>query len=94
MPIVPVALDTQAWANGKRLKDLGSIDPSRRVRIAFGEALPVARRGAEEHQQVVEFIQEHLAGWAAEDGGPQTRGGEPGAAPAGDTEGKPAEEQS
>lgn len=68
VPIVPLALQTQAWANGQRLKDFGTIDPSRRVRIAFGEALQPSKRGAEEHEAVVAYIQGHLAAWAAEDG--------------------------
>ena len=78
VPIVPLALQTQAWANGQRLKDFGTIDPSRQVRIAFGEPLAVEGRGAEEHRAVVAYIDEHLAAWAAEDG--EARPALPGAA--------------
>ena len=67
VPIVPVALKTDAWENGRHLKDLGKIDPSRKVHIGFGEPLRVAGRGTQEHQAVVSFIEDKLAAWAAED---------------------------
>ena len=70
VPIVPVALKTDAWGNGRHLKELGKVDPSKKVHIAFGEPLSVAGRGVEEHQAVIGFIEEKLAVWAAEDGAP------------------------
>lgn len=73
VPIVPVALKTDAWENGKRWKDFGRVVPSRKVRFAFGELLRVEGRGAEEHRAVIGFIEEKLAVWAAEDGEPEAR---------------------
>ena len=63
VPIVPLALLTDAWGNGVRLKDFGKIDPSKRVYFSFGEPLEVEGKGTEEHQRIVEFIQKHLANW-------------------------------
>jgi 1-acyl-sn-glycerol-3-phosphate acyltransferase len=63
VPVVPMALLTDAWGNGKRLKDFGRIDPSRPVHIAFGEPLHVEGRGASEHEAVIGFIQEKLEKW-------------------------------
>ncbi len=63
VPIVPLALLTDAWGNGKRLKDFGKIDPTRKVSLAFGEPLRVTGRGTSEHQAVVAFIQERLRMW-------------------------------
>lgn len=63
VPIVPLALMTDAWGNGVRLKDFGKIDPSKRVYFSFGEPLEVEGKGTEEHQHIVEFIQKHLANW-------------------------------
>jgi 1-acyl-sn-glycerol-3-phosphate acyltransferase len=63
VPVVPVALKTDAWGNGRLVKDIGRIDPSRTVHFLFGEPLPVRGTGAGEHQQVVDFIREHLLAW-------------------------------
>ena len=56
VPVVPIALTTDAWANGKWLKDFGPIDPNKRVSIEFGEPLPIQGRGDEQHREVVDFI--------------------------------------
>ncbi|HEX8947944.1 MAG TPA: lysophospholipid acyltransferase family protein [Dissulfurispiraceae bacterium] len=64
VPVVPIALKTNAWGNGKRLKDFGKIDPSKKVHIAFGSPLHIKDRGNEEHQQVVEFISGKLREWS------------------------------
>jgi len=63
VPVVPLALLTDAWGNGVRLKDFGKIDPSKKVYFSFGEPIEVKGKGAEEHQHIVEFIQKHLAAW-------------------------------
>lgn len=63
VPIIPLALLTDAWKNGKYAKDLGRIDPRKTAHLAFGEALYVDGKGGAEHQQVIDFIQHHLARW-------------------------------
>jgi 1-acyl-sn-glycerol-3-phosphate acyltransferase len=63
VPVVPLALKTDAWANGSLLKDFGRIDPAKTVHFAFGEPLPVQGAGAAEHQRVVGFIRENLEAW-------------------------------
>lgn len=63
VPIVPVALKTDAWGLGKRLKDIGRISPEKRVHICFGEPLTVGGSGKEEHAQVTDFIASHLNAW-------------------------------
>ncbi len=65
VPIVPIALKTDAWANGRLLKDFGRIDPSRKVHIAFGEPLRIIGRGDEEHRKTVDFISAKLRQWGA-----------------------------
>jgi 1-acyl-sn-glycerol-3-phosphate acyltransferase len=67
VPAVPIALKTDAWGNGRMIKDFGRIDPARTVHIKFGEPIEVAGSGKEEHARVVRFIQEHLVRWSAED---------------------------
>jgi len=64
VPVVPVALRTDAWGLSKRfVKDFGRIDPSKPVRFAFGEPMTVTGRGAEQHERCLTFIEEHLEAW-------------------------------
>ncbi len=66
VPIVPLALLTDAWENGKISKDFGRIVPSRSVHFAFGKPLMVEGKGGDEHQAIIDFIESHLARWGAE----------------------------
>ena len=63
VPVVPIALTTDAWGNGKRLKDFGKIDPSRPIRFAIGEPIMPTGNGREAQQQAVDFIQGHFDNW-------------------------------
>lgn len=63
VPIVPVALKTDAWSNGKYLKDFGRIDPSKPVHFAFGRPQRITGRGTEEHKEIIRFIEKRLAEW-------------------------------
>ena len=63
VPVVPVALLTDAWGTGKRFKDFGKIDPSKAVHLAFGEPLWVEGRGEAEHEAIISFIQGKLKEW-------------------------------
>jgi len=63
VPVIPIALRTDAWCNGRILKDFGRIDPSKRVHIAFGPAMSIQERGVEEHRRTVEFIKRKLEEW-------------------------------
>ena len=62
-PVIPIALETAAWAHGKLLKDYGRIHPRRAIHFAFGAPFTVSGKGSEEHQRIIRFIQEHLARW-------------------------------
>jgi len=63
VPVVPIALKTDAWGNGRLFKDIGRIDPAKTVHIEFGAPLRVQGTGAAEHQRVVDFIEERLRVW-------------------------------
>ncbi|NLS97246.1 MAG: 1-acyl-sn-glycerol-3-phosphate acyltransferase [Planctomycetaceae bacterium] len=63
VPVVPIALLTDVWGNGKWIKDLGPIDPKRTVHFDFGEPIDVQGRGADEHQRIIEFIGARLKQW-------------------------------
>ena len=56
VPIVPLALKTDALKNGRILKDIGPLDTSIPIRFAFGTPFPVDGKGGQEHDWVVSFI--------------------------------------
>ena len=66
VPVVPIALKTDAWGPGSLLKDFGPIRPERKVRIAFGEPIRIEDGGREQHEQVIRFIQSKLEKWEKE----------------------------
>ena len=63
VPIVPFALRTDAWANGKRIKEFGRIDPAKPVHISFTDPIHVSGSGKEEHEFIVDFISNRLKAW-------------------------------
>ncbi|MBN1561990.1 1-acyl-sn-glycerol-3-phosphate acyltransferase [candidate division KSB1 bacterium] len=66
VPVVPVALKTDFWGQGKRLKDFGGIFPEKIVRFHFGAPIVISGRGQEEHEQIIKFIGEHYSVWENE----------------------------
>lgn len=68
VPVIPIALKTDAWGNGRCLKDYGRIKPSRSVHFAFGKPITISGRGTEEHAAVIEFITGKLNEWEKEPG--------------------------
>jgi 1-acyl-sn-glycerol-3-phosphate acyltransferase len=65
VPVVPVAVRSDAWGIGRWVKEFGRIDPARPVYFAFGAPIAVTGRGNQTHQAVVDFIRTQLAGWGA-----------------------------
>jgi 1-acyl-sn-glycerol-3-phosphate acyltransferase len=63
VPVIPVAVKTDFQGNGKLIKDMGLIDPSKIVYFKFGEPMAVEGKGREAHQYVVEFIAENVKAW-------------------------------
>ncbi|MCA1927572.1 MAG: 1-acyl-sn-glycerol-3-phosphate acyltransferase [Calditerrivibrio sp.] len=63
VPILPIALKTDAWSNGKLIKDLGKIRPELDIHLVFGKPIHISGRGDEEHQMAIDFIKSHLKNW-------------------------------
>ncbi len=63
VPIVPLALLTDAWRNGKYLKDFGPIDPSKKVFFAFGKPIWIQGPGKAEHHATMAFVQRKIEAW-------------------------------
>ena len=61
--VVPIAVVTDAWTNGKMLKDFGKIDSSKKVHIEFGTPLDITGNGSEQHTEVLKFIEQKFRDW-------------------------------
>ena len=67
VPVIPIALLTDAWGNGKHIKEAGKIDPTKMVHFAFGEPLYIKGNGSEEQQKILDFISGKLKEWGRSD---------------------------
>lgn len=65
VPVIPLALLTDAWGNGSILKDFGRINLKKTVHLAFGAPMNVEGNGSQNHAEVIRFIQEKLREWRA-----------------------------
>jgi 1-acyl-sn-glycerol-3-phosphate acyltransferase len=63
VPVIPVALITDAWGNGNVIKEVGKIDAAKEVHIAFGEPIEVSGSRGDEYQAVLDFIAWKFRGW-------------------------------
>lgn len=61
--IIPMAIKTDFWENGKLIKDLGIVKRKRPIHIVFGAPMEIKGSGKEEHQFVVDFIKKHMDEW-------------------------------
>lgn len=66
VPVVPIALKTDALQNGKMLKDFGRIEPSLPIEFAFDSHLVVEGRGNGVQEEVNSFIEKKLEEWGKE----------------------------
>ena len=64
--VIPIAILSDAWGNGKYIKEIGKIDPAKLVRICIGEPITISGNGAEDHQHVIDFITGKLKDWGQE----------------------------
>lgn len=62
-PVVPLALKTDFWGNGKILKEFGPINPANEVHFRFGPPIYIQGNGKAEHASIIEFIQKALQEW-------------------------------
>jgi 1-acyl-sn-glycerol-3-phosphate acyltransferase len=64
--VVPIALKTDFWGNGKIIKELGTIDRHKPIYFKFGEPFAVTGLGKEDNQRIIDFIQLSLKEWESE----------------------------
>jgi len=61
--VVPIALKTDFWDNGKLIKELGPLDHHKQIHIKFGEPMKITGNGKEENQRIIDFIKSSLEEW-------------------------------
>jgi 1-acyl-sn-glycerol-3-phosphate acyltransferase len=67
VPVVPIALKTDFWGNGRIVKELGPLDSSKHIHLRFGEPFELKGTGRDENQKIISFIQASLEEWEKED---------------------------
>jgi len=68
VPIVPLALKTDAWGQGKKVKELGPVKPGMTIRYNFASPITIAGQGKEEQAAICQHIESHLGLWRQQDG--------------------------
>jgi 1-acyl-sn-glycerol-3-phosphate acyltransferase len=63
VPIVPLALKTDCWQNGKKIKDFGKLEATKKAHFAFGEPITIEGKGDAEHAAINAFITEKIQEW-------------------------------
>lgn len=61
--VIPIALKTDFWGNGKLVKDLGPIRRDRDIYITIGKPMGITGNGKEQNDQIIEFVSENLNKW-------------------------------
>ena len=61
--VIPIALKTDFWGQGRFIKELGPLDSTKTIYFRFGESFPVSGSGKTENQRIINFIQESLEKW-------------------------------
>jgi 1-acyl-sn-glycerol-3-phosphate acyltransferase len=62
--VVPFALKTDFWLNGRIIKDLGPLDQRNRdIYFRFGTPMDVKGSGREENREIIRFILGNLEDW-------------------------------
>lgn len=61
--VVPIALKTDFWGNGKLIKEAGPLDRHKPIHIKFGEPIKISGNGKVDNQRIIDFIQSSLEEW-------------------------------
>lgn len=66
VPLLPLALKTDAWTTGSLIKEIGPIRAGLPVHFRFGAPSMVEGSGKELHESICRFISESLTSWSCE----------------------------
>ena len=67
VPAIPLALITDAWGNGKIVKEIGEINSDKKAHFEFGDPIYINGNGSTEHEMVLNFIVNRFKQWGRED---------------------------
>jgi 1-acyl-sn-glycerol-3-phosphate acyltransferase len=62
--VIPVALKTDFWGNGKLVRELGPIDRHKHIFFRFGEPFSVTGAGKDDNQKIIDFVQTSMKEWS------------------------------
>ncbi|XDD50494.1 lysophospholipid acyltransferase family protein [Leptospira sp. WS92.C1] len=63
VPLIPIALKTDFWENGRIVKDLGRIFRKRKINIVFGDPLLPEKDSRKNQEALLHFVVSHLKNW-------------------------------
>jgi len=63
VPVIPIAIKSDFWGNGKYFKDFGPVYRDRDVYFSFGEPIKIKGNGKAEHEGIISFIKGRLDKW-------------------------------
>jgi 1-acyl-sn-glycerol-3-phosphate acyltransferase len=63
VPVVPIAIKTDFWGNGKIIREIGKFNHKKTIYLKFAEPFAISGTGKEENQQIINFIMENLKTW-------------------------------
>ncbi len=61
--ILPAALKTDFWENGKTFSTFGYLYPGRTIHVEFGPSMAIDGAGKKEHEEIVAFIKSRFDNW-------------------------------
>ena len=62
--VIPVAIKTDFWGNGKFIKEFGSINADKTIYMTFEKPMQIQGTGKEEHQKIIDFISGKMEEWS------------------------------
>lgn len=63
VPVIPIALRTDAWGTGSLVKDFGPVNPKLAVHFKFGAPIAITGNGKAEQTEIFNFIKTSLEAW-------------------------------
>ncbi|MBQ7607188.1 MAG: 1-acyl-sn-glycerol-3-phosphate acyltransferase [Desulfovibrionaceae bacterium] len=67
VPLLPLALKTDAWAAGSVIKEIAQFRPERPIHFRFAEAMMVTGNSKAIHESLITFIMNSLSEWKKND---------------------------
>lgn len=61
--VLPIAIKTDFWGNGKIIKDIGPVHRDKPIYMTFGEPFFIHGNGKQEHKKIIDFISVNLHQW-------------------------------